>query len=90
MLANQPVALQLEVYFPYTGTDSLLVSTCQLAQANPLILGMLFFDNNTGRTKTQGRMPSILRCRPTPPGKGPSQDLHGSELHVSSSSSPDF
>lgn len=44
ILANQPVAPQLELYFPYTGTDSLSVSTCQLPQANTSPLGMLYFE----------------------------------------------
>lgn len=72
MLANQPVAPRLEVYFPYTGTDSLSVSTCQLPQANTLPLGMLCFQAvlRYHERTTQGRMLSILRSRLTRPGIG--------------------
>lgn len=86
MLANQPVAPRLEVYFPYTGTDSLSVSTCQLPQANASPLGMLCFDTTRGRSGTDALHPP----KPSHSTRNRTKDLHGSELHVSSSSSPDF
>lgn len=84
------MAPQLELYFPYTGTDSLSVSTCQLPQANTSPLGCSTSSGASIPREDDSGTDALHPPKPSHSTRNRTKDLHGSELHVSSSSSPDF